>query len=125
MAGVSSALLEFAEAAGRLGGLAAQILKDRLELLALELREDRIRILQVLILAFLGSTLVLFGVLLLVAAGIYALPPEWRLFGLVAAAAATFLAGLAMLCALRRRLKAGPGIFAQSMAELEKDKACF
>lgn len=125
MSGVGTALTELAAAAGKLGGLAAETLGDRLELLALELREDRVRILQQLILAFLGSALVLCGFLLLVAAGIYALPPEWRLAGLVLAAAASLLAGAASLCALRRRLKAGPGLFAQSVAELKKDKACF
>ena len=125
MSGLSKALEDLACAAGRLGGLGAEILKDRLELVALELREDRIRILQVLILAGLGTALVLFGLLLLVAAGIYALPAEWRLAGLVVAAMAALAAGWMALCSLRRRLSARPGIFAQSMAELEKDKACF
>jgi len=125
MPGVSSILLELAGAAGRLGGQAADILKCRLELMALELREDKIRIVQVLILAFLGTALILLGLLLLVAAGIYALPADWRLAGLVLAALATLLGGWAALCALRRRLGARPGVFAQSMAELEKDRQCF
>jgi uncharacterized membrane protein YqjE len=125
MSGVSTALKELAGAAGRLGGLAADTLGDRLELLALELREDRVRILQQLILAFLGATLLLCGFMLLVAAGIYALPPEWRLAGLVLAAATALGSGGAALCALKRRLRAGPGLFAQSVAELRKDKACF
>ncbi len=125
MSGVSSALLELAGAAGRLGGQAAEILRDRLELMALELREDKIRIIQVLILAFLGTALVLFGLLLLVVAGISALPAEWRLAGLTLAAVAALLAGGVALCSLRQRLMARPGVFAQSMAELEKDKACF
>lgn len=125
MSGVSSALQELAGAVGRLGGQAADILGDRLELMALELREDKIRVIQVLILAFLGTALILFGLLLLVAAGIYALPAEWRLPGLLLAATAALAAGWLALCALRRRLGARPGIFAQSIAELEKDKACF
>ncbi|OGR37043.1 MAG: hypothetical protein A2051_02485 [Desulfovibrionales bacterium GWA2_65_9] len=125
MSGVTTALTELAGAAGRLGGQAADILGDRLELMALELREDKIRIVQVLILAFLGTALILFGLLLLVGAGIYALPAEWRLSGLLLAAAAALAAGWLALCALRKRLGARPGIFAQSIAELEKDKACF
>ncbi|MBA4357984.1 MAG: hypothetical protein C0405_09710, partial [Desulfovibrio sp.] len=68
---------------------------------------------------------VLFGLLLLVVAGISALPAEWRLAGLTLAAVAALLAGGVALCALRQRLMARPGVFAQSMAELEKDKACF
>jgi uncharacterized membrane protein YqjE len=125
MSGLSTALTELAGAAGRLGGQAADILGDRLELMALELREDKIRLIQVLILAFLGTALVVFGLVLLVAAGIYALPAEWRLAGLVLAAVAALAAGWMALCALRKRLSVRPGIFAQSIAELEKDKACF
>ena len=125
MSGVSTALTELAEAFGRLGGLAADTLGDRLELLALELREDRVRIMQLLILAFLGSALLLCGFILLVVAGIYALPPQWRLLGLLLAAAATLLTGGAALCTLKRRLRYRPGLFSQSMAELKKDKACF
>ena len=57
----------FSGAAGRYGGIAAQILQDRLELLALELREAKIRLVQALLLAcvvsvvfsLLGLTMVL------------------------------------------------------------------
>ncbi|MBU1229047.1 MAG: phage holin family protein [Proteobacteria bacterium] len=125
MSAMSSALQDLAGAAGRLGGLAAGILKDRLELLALELREGKVRIIQVLILAFLGTALVLFGLFLLILAGVYALPEQWRLAGLFVAGLATLLGGLAALCSLRRRLGARSGLFAQTLAELEKDKACF
>ena len=103
MSGVGTALLELAGAVGRLGGLAAETLGDRLEFLALELREDRMRVIQLLILASLGSALVLCGLMLLMAAVAYALPPEWRLAGLVLLAAASLCAGGAALCALRRR----------------------
>lgn len=125
MSAMSSALQDLAGAAGRLGGLAAGILKDRLELLALELREGKVRIIQVLILAFLGTALVLFGLFLLVLAGVYALPEQWRPVGLFVAGLATLLGGLAALCALRRRLGPRSGLFAQTLAELEKDKTCF
>jgi len=124
MSGVANALKELAGAASRLGGLATDTLGDRLELLALELREDRVRVLQLLILAFAGSALVLCGLVLLAAAAVLALPAEWRVAGLVLAAAAALAAGGAAMCSLKRRLK-GPGLFAQSVAELKKDKACF
>ncbi|MBA4359061.1 MAG: hypothetical protein C0405_15200, partial [Desulfovibrio sp.] len=118
MSGVSSALLELAAAASRLGGQSAEILRDRLELIALELREDKIRVIQVLILAFLGTALVLFGLFLLVLGLIYALPEQWRLAGLVVVAVAALASGWVALCALRRRLGTRSGVFAQSMAEL-------
>ena len=125
MSGLSKALEDLACSAGRLGGLTTEILKDRLELVALELREDRIRIIQVLILACLGTALFLFGLFLLVLAGISALPAEWRPLGLAFAALAALASGAAAFCSLRRRLGSRSGIFAQSMAELEKDKECF
>ena len=72
----------FTGAAGRFGGIASQILQDRLELLALELREAKIRFVQALLLACMGVVFSLLGLLLLVLAGVYVLPPEWRLYGL-------------------------------------------
>ena len=125
MSGLSSVVQELAAAAGKLGGQAADILRDRLELVALELREDKIRVVQVLMLAILGTGLVLFGLVLLLVAGVYALPPEWRLTGLVLAGAATILAGGLALGSLRRRLVGRGGVFVQSLEELKKDRECF
>ena len=122
---VTNALHELAAAAARLGGQASEILKDRLELLALELREDKIRILQVLVLAGAGAALLLFGVVLLVAAVVLALPEQWRVLGLLVFAAAALLAGWMALCSVRQRLGAKGKLFAQSLAELEKDRQCF
>lgn len=121
----SSALRELADSASRLGGQAAGLLKDRLELLALELREDKIRVIQVLLLACVGSALMLFGLLLLAAAAIYALPPELRLAGMVLAALAALITGGLALAGVKRRLGARHGVFAQSIAELKKDTECF
>jgi len=115
----------FTEAAGRLGGMAGQVLQDRLELLALELREAKIRFVQAFLLACLGLVFSLLGLLLLVLAGVYALAPEWRLYGLAGAAAASILAGTAAFIALRRRLEHKRLAFDQSLAELKKDTACF
>ncbi|RJP47778.1 MAG: phage holin family protein [Desulfobacteraceae bacterium] len=112
-------------AAGRLGGIAAQILQDRLELLALELREANIRFVQILLLAAIGVSFFMLGLLLLVLAVVYVLPPEWRFYGLAAAAAAGILAGAAVFFALRRHLQRKQLAFDQSLTELKKDTACF
>jgi uncharacterized membrane protein YqjE len=111
-------------AAGRFGGIAAQILGDRLELLALEFREAKIRFVQALLLACVGVVLSLLGLLLLVMIGVYVLAPEWRLYGLAVTAAASTTGGAAVFVVLRRRLKKPPA-FGQSMAELKKDVKCF
>ncbi len=115
----------FTGAAGRLGGIAAEILQDRLELLALELREAKIRFVQALLLAWIGVIFSLLGLLLLVLAGVYVLAPEWRLYGLAVAAAASMLAGAAVFIVLRRHLEEKPLAFDQTLAELKKDTSCF
>jgi uncharacterized membrane protein YqjE len=115
----------FTGAAGRLGGIAAQILQDRLELLALELREAKIRFIQALLLTCMGVVFSLLGLLLLILAVVYLIRPEWRLYGLVVAAAGSLLAGAAVFIVLRRHLGQKPLAFDQSLAELKKDTACF
>jgi uncharacterized membrane protein YqjE len=115
----------FTGAAGRFGGIATQILEDRLELLALELREAKIRFVQAVLLACMAVVFSLLGLLLLVLAGIYVLPPEWRLYGLVVAAATGLLAGTVGFIVLLRHLGRKPLAFDQSLAELKKDTICF
>ena len=112
------------DAAGRIGESAAGLLADRLELLALETREAKIRLLQLVILTCFGVVFTLLGCVLLIIAALYTLPPEWRLYGAWGAAAVTLLAGLTAMLMLRSRLKA-PLAYAQTVAELKKDAACF
>lgn len=116
---------EFMEAAARLGGLGAEVLGDRLELAALELREAKIRFLQVLILALAGTALCLLGLTLALITVILVLPEHLRLAALAAAAALCLLAGAVNLFRLKRRLSAQPPPFSQSLAELQKDRECF
>ena len=115
----------FTGVAGRFGGLAGQILEERLTLLALELREAKIHLVQAWLLACLGVVFSMTGLLFLVSAGVYILPAEWRIYGLVAAAAISLLAGVMIFIALSRLLGQKPLAFDQSLAELKKDLACF
>lgn len=115
----------FTGVAGRLGGIASQILQDRLELLALELREAKIRFVQAVLLVCMAVVFSLLGLLLLVLAGIYVLPPEWRLYGLIFASATSILAGAIVFIVLLRHLQQKPLAFDQSLAELKKDATCF
>lgn len=121
----SSALRELADSAGRLGGQAAGLLKDRLELLALELREDKIRLTQALILALAGVGLLGLGLVLLGCAAVLALPPEWRVPALAVLGVVALIVGALALVGVRRRLSARAGLLAQSIAELKKDAECF
>ena len=115
----------FNGAATRLGRVAAQILQDRLELLALELRAAKIRFVQALILVCLGVVFCLLGLSLLIVAAVYGLPPEWRVCGLAVTALASLLAAAAAFHALNRILGQTSLAFDQSVAELKKDATCF
>lgn len=115
----------FTGTAGRFGGIAAQILQDRLELLSLELREAKIRFVQALLLVCIGLVFSLLGLLLLVLGFVYVLTPEWRIYGIAAAAGVSILAGATVFIILRRRLERKPLAFDQSLNELKKDMACF
>ncbi len=111
--------------AGRFSGIAGQMLQDRLELLALELREAKIRFIQALLLACMGVFFFLLGLLLLVLACLYVLPVEWRLYGLAGTALVSLLAGANVFMLLHRHLVRKPLAFDQSLTELQKDMTCF
>ncbi len=115
----------FSGAAGRYGEIASQILQDRVELLALELREAKIHLVQALLLACMGVVFFLLGLLLLVLAGLYVLPPGWRIYGITGAAVASMLAATVVFVVLCRRLGRKQLAFAQSLAELKKDATCY
>lgn len=117
--------LDLGGTSGRVVAALGQTLKDRIELLGLELREDKIRLVQVLILACCGVVFGLLGLILGILAVLALLPAEWRAAGMGGMAGACFVAAAWALCGLRRRLAGRSHMFAQTLAELEKDKSCF
>ena len=117
--------LDLGGASGRIAGAVAQTLKDRIELLGLELREDKMRLVQVLILACCGVIFGLLGVILAILTVLALLPEQWRAAGLGALAGACLVAALWAFAGLKKRLAGRGHMFAQTLAELEKDKACF
>ena len=120
MARLPLIISRFTGAGGRFSGLAGQILEDRLKLLALELREAKIRLVQAWLLACTGVVFSMVGLLLLVQAGVDILPPKWKIYGLVAAAVASLLAGVVIFIALSRHLGQKPLAFDQSIAEINR-----
>jgi len=117
--------LDLGGTSGRIAGALAQTLKDRIELLGLELREDKIRLVQVLILACCGVVFALLGLILAVLAILALLPQEWRAAGMGLLAGACLASAVWAFAGLKRRLTGRGHIFSQTLAELEKDKACF
>lgn len=119
------ALSELGDATGRMLGLALDLLADRLELLGIEAREVKIRLVQVLLLACLGAALLFLGLGLAILAVLLALPPEWRPAFAAGCSLTGLLGGAAALLLLRRRLTRLPRAFSQTVEEIRKDRACF
>lgn len=117
--------LDLGGTSGRIAGALAQTLKDRIELLGLELREDKIRLVQVLILACCGVVFALLGLILAVLTILALLPQEWRAAGMGLLAGVCLASAAWAFAGLKRRLTGRGHIFSQTLAELEKDKACF
>jgi len=117
--------LDLGGTSGRVAAALAQTFKDRIELLGLELREDKIRLVQILILACCGVVFGLLGLILGILTLLALLPTEWRVAGMGFMACACAVGTVWAFAGLKRRLASRNHMFAQTLAELEKDKACF
>jgi len=117
--------LDLGGASGRIAGAMAQTLKDRIELLGIELREDKIRLMQVFILACGGVVFSLLGLILAVLALLAVIPLEWRALAMGLLALLCLSGAAWAFVGIKRKLSARGRMFAQTLAELEKDKACF
>lgn len=125
MAGMPGAFDAAFASGGRVLGLAADILADRLELLGLEAREVKIRCIQLLILTCLGAALLVIGLALAVLAVLLAVPPGWRLPVATAGSGVCLLVAVAALWSIRSRVARLPVAFTQTIHELKKDRECF
>jgi uncharacterized membrane protein YqjE len=117
--------LDLGGTTGRVVAALAQTLRDRIELLGLELREDKARLVQILILACCGVVFALLGLILGILTILALLPAEWRELGMGVLAGACLVAAVWAFAGLRHRLAGRGHMFAQTLAELEKDKTCF
>jgi uncharacterized membrane protein YqjE len=125
MPGTSTALTELLAAGKRLGGLALDLLADRLALLGMEAREIKIRLVQALLLACFGVALLLLGLAMTIVVIMLATPPEWRLTVAAVCTTVCLLAGAMILFVLRRRMARIPLAFSQTIEEIKKDRECF
>lgn len=107
----------------RLGRTALGIAHNRVELLVVELEEERWRVVDALLLVASATVLVLMTLIAGTFALVLVFPTEHRLTVLAIVAALYLLATLAVLLKLRNRLKNWRS-FSATLAELKKDKAC-
>jgi len=107
----------------RLGATVMAILQNRLELLVVELQEERLRLFNALLLA---AVVVGLGFFTLTTAAVAVLILVWNQYGvngLLAASGAGLVGTLIAFWRLRARLKNWP-LLAGTLAELRKDRAC-
>jgi uncharacterized membrane protein YqjE len=97
------------------------ILATRLELLANELQEERLRLTQMLLFALLAIFSFGMGVMLLTVFIVVLFWDDHRLAVLGVSSLAFFVAGVVVVVMLRTKARAASALFAVSVAELKKD----
>jgi uncharacterized membrane protein YqjE len=106
-----------------LGATVLGILRTRLELLAVELAEEKNRLLAILLWSLGGLLALAMGILmlsLLVVAAFW--DTDHRLTALGVVAALYFLCGLGALLYVRNKVANAPFTFDETLAELERDR---
>ena len=98
------------------------LLRTRAELLATELEEERVRLLQLLFWAAAALFFLGVGVLLLVILYVAAFWDSYRIPAIVALAVIFLAAGAGMAIGVRNRMYARPRLFSASLDELARDK---
>ncbi len=94
-------------------------LQNRFELFALEIQEEKYRLVELLILVGVALFLGAVGLALLIGVGIFLAPENWRL-GIAAALGGLCLLGVVIIAfRLKKRLKEPP--FEDSIRQLRKD----
>jgi uncharacterized membrane protein YqjE len=123
--GEPTALLTDLSRSGRdLLGTLLSMLQNRIELIGLELQEEKQRIASLLIWTGLAVLFLLLAIILGTFAVIYLLDGTSRTIALIAFTALYVLGALAALAMIRRRVRQVLP-FAQTLAELKKDRECF
>ena len=111
---------------GSLRALAATslgIVKTRLELVAIELAEEKTRLMGLLILALAGLLCLAIGLLMFSFLIVVAFwDTEHRLLSIVLVGLVYLLLGIGMLLAVRKKASDAPIAFEGTLAELERDR---
>jgi len=98
------------------------LLQNRIELLATDLEEERIRLLQVLFWAAGALFFIALGVLMITMLVVLLLWDSYRLTGIVVLAAVFLAIGVGLAIGVRNRMHMRSRLFSSSLDELAKDK---
>lgn len=102
----------------RLFSLFIDIVQNRLKILSLELREEKIHFIQIFIMATITVFLAVLTFGVAIATVIFALAEEYRLIGLIVATGVFLLSTLILVIALSRKLSRHPIPFTHALSEL-------
>lgn len=111
------------ESAKRLLCTLTSIVSTRLELLANELQEERLRLTQMLYFALIALFCFSMGVLLLTIFIVVLFWDDHRIAVLGGLSVFFFASGILMAMLLRGKARARPGLFSASIGELSRDRA--
>jgi uncharacterized membrane protein YqjE len=106
----------------RLAATTVDILRTRLELLAVELQEEGLRLAQIAIMAVVALFFLVLGVIMLTLLLVVLFWETHRVMVVALLAAGYLGLGVAIAFGARSRLRTGTKLFAASLAELSKDR---
>jgi uncharacterized membrane protein YqjE len=109
----------------RIGGSFLALLRGRFELFAVELQEEKLRLLNLVLWIGLAAALGFAAVFITIVALAYWLWTVAGYLGLIGVAVACLAAALGIIVGLRRKIQNGPAPFAQTVAEFRKDTECW
>jgi uncharacterized membrane protein YqjE len=98
------------------------LLQTRLELLAADLEEGGVRLLQILFLAVGALLFLILGALILTFLAVLLLWQDQQVSAIVGLAVAFLVIGGGLAFAVRNRVRAGPRMFSGTVGELAKDR---
>ena len=98
------------------------MLQTRIELLAVELAEERERLLSILLLAFLAALFLGLGILIVTALLALWLVQSYGWYAVLCMGGLHLLIGLGLAWRVKSRVAHSPPLFATSLAELNKDR---
>lgn len=106
----------------RLFSLLVDIVQNRLKILSLELREEKIHFTQIFIMATMTVFLAVLTVVLVTFTVIYAIPAEFRLMGLLIETGVLLVTTLILILALMRKLSHHPVPFTHAISEMTRSE---
>lgn len=106
----------------KIGGMVAAVLQNRADLLALELQEEKYRLVEVLILVGIALALGMMALFVFTGVIIFAVPEAYRLW-VACGLGVIYLLGIVVLWSrVKRVLKAQP--FPETITQIKKDWEC-